>query len=1277
MNSIALFIRSVKKRTNQINAMRTFGVKGLKDATAKKSRWIHFLRAILPQSSPKSLFNDLRFAFLLAGLNLLIQPAALQAQFTYITNADGVTLTITGYGGPPWAVTIPTNINGLTVTGIGEYAFDYCHDLTGVIIPGSVTSIGSDAFANCTSLTSVMIVNGATNIGSDAFFLCKNLNSVFIPSSITSVGQNAFDQCTRLTAITVDTNNALYSSLNGVLFDKSQTTLVEFPGGLGGGYTIPNSVTNIVEWAFADCFKLTCLYFLGNAPSADSTVFNQDTNATAYYLPGTTGWGSLFAGIPATLEASQFIDSGGYTFTTFVGKAGSGSDDGVGSDAQFNSPQGIAVDKMGDVYVVDSGNNTVREISPAGVVTTIAGLAGFAGSADGQGSAARFNFTASEYVPDFDGYYSTMPVFSGIALDQTGNLYVADSGNHEIRMITPKGTNWMVSTIAGSMAQPAVNYLDGIGTNAHLLYPSGIAVGTDGSIYFEDTQEVCLWTNFDEIRKIIPIITAAGTNWMVSTLATNINCQTNAPYLTWTYQGVAVDNLGNVYVAQCNGGGIGKITQTGSKSYLNFSAEYGVAVDGAGNLYAAEGSGNTIQTLTTNGVMTTNSATGSDAPFLDPQGVAVDASGKLYVTDTGNNLIRTISSAGVVSILAGTGPTSMGSADGSGSTARFNQPTGLALDASGTLYVADSSNNTIRIVTSAGLVNTLAGMAGNAGNANGPGSQARFNNPQGIAVDANYNVYVADTGNGIIRMITPAGMVSTIAGSGGAYLEYPVDGIGTNAMFCYPSALAVDSAGNIYVSDQGGSYFSFEGTAATRKISLTNGNWVVATIHVNTGNAVGCSQQCSGIALDSAGNFYSLIRAFDQCYEPTFVSFNIAESTPTVVVHPGVRVQGMRESTDSLLDYRYTHRTSGLAVDSAGNAYVSDCLGSTIRKFMPLGTNWVMRTIGGTSWIAGSVDAAGTNALFNAPAGVVVDSAGNIYVADAGNNTIRKGTFTPSTVAKPGLVAQPLNNAILVVTLLPPEANGEWRFPWELAWRSSGTAATNLAPNQNYPVEFSTIPGYLVIPSLVTNYVAAGETNYVTNQYYPTVTSVDTNIGGSLEVLFQVNPPSGAGWRLLGDTRAFLPSGFTTNLLPGNYLIECAALTNFVQIPILSVQISAGVPTVVQEVYQPSQAAPTGLLLPVPVPTGEISDLTDYPYGFNGQLETDVGYGSGVAVQPNVVLTAAHLIFNDQTLSYVSEAWWYPQEDAPQFVPQPQQAQGWLVLSGYASARTNDLQSGF
>jgi hypothetical protein len=280
--------------------------------------------------------------------------------------------------------------------------------------------------------------------------------------------------------------------------------------------------------------------------------------------------------------------------------------------------------------------------------------------------------------------------------------------------------------------------------------------------------------------------------------------------------------------------------------------------------------------------------------------------------------------------------------------------------------------------------------------------------------------------------------------------------------------------------------------------------------------------------------------------------------------------------------------------------------------------------------------------------------------------------LTPANMV---LFSQPANNATLVVTLLPPEANAQWRFPWELAWRQSGTAATNLVPNENYIVEFSSVPGYLAIPAQETIFVADGQTN-ITGQYYPTITSVGLTTGGSLEVVFQTNPPGGAGWRLLGDTNPFHPSGFTTNLLAGNYLIEFALLNDFAQIPIQSVQISTGVPTVLQEIYQPSQPAPAGFLLPTPVLSANIGNLAVAPYGFNGQLETDVGYGSGVAVEDNVVLTAAHLVFNDQSLSYVSQAWWYPREEAPQFVPEPQPAQGWLIVSGYASQRTNDLQTG-
>jgi hypothetical protein len=301
-------------------------------------------------------------------LLLLTLPAAVQAQFNYTINNG--TITITDYTGPGGAVVIPDTINGLPVTGIGVYAFSGLTSLTSVTIPNNVTSVGDFAFDSCTSLASVTIGNSVISIGENAFYSCPSLTSVTIPDSVFNIGNSAFDSdtslasvtignsvasigdyaffacasltgvnipstvtsigndvfygCNSLSAITVDALNSVYGSLDGVLFNKNQSLLIQFPGGKAGGYTIPNSVTSIGAGAFDSrtnltsvtiptsltsieneafygCTRLKGIYFQGNAPSVGFRVFDGATNATVYYLPGTTGWGTTFAGRPAVL----------------------------------------------------------------------------------------------------------------------------------------------------------------------------------------------------------------------------------------------------------------------------------------------------------------------------------------------------------------------------------------------------------------------------------------------------------------------------------------------------------------------------------------------------------------------------------------------------------------------------------------------------------------------------------------------------------------------------------------------------------------------------------------------------------------------------------------------------------------------------------------------------------------------------------------------------------------------------------------------------------------
>ena len=288
---------------------------------------------------------------------------------------------------------------------------------------------------------------------------------------------------------------------------------------------------------------------------------------------------------------------------------------------------------------------------------------------------------------------------------------------------------------------------------------------------------------------------------------------------------MAVDTSGNIYIANGNYVGTSKFSSAGQFT-VHPSAIFpagqsccgyirALAVDSSGNVYVSDGNYNQIVEITPAGVGSVLIAGNSPyvgSPVSIPgtptglvvTGLAVDASGNIYVGDRGNNVILKISSAGVVSTFAGNG--SAGSANGPAASASFNVPLALALDSAGNLYVIDQIN-LIRKITPAGVVSTLAGSVAT-GTANGVGTAASFNSPSGIAVDASGNVYVADTGNNLIRMITPAGVVTTLAGSGAAGFA---NGTGTAASFNFPSGVAVDQSGNVYVAD--------EDNNAIRKIS--------------------------------------------------------------------------------------------------------------------------------------------------------------------------------------------------------------------------------------------------------------------------------------------------------------------------------------------------------------------------------------------------------------------------------------------------------------------------
>ena len=648
---------------------------------------------------------------------------------------------------------------------------------------------------------------------------------------------------------------------------------------------------------------VTTTYTLTVSNQTGQTVTQSTTVTVGGVIQASLG---VFAGLPSgvgmvngTASAAKFdfpcsvaVDASGNTYvadtgnacirlispagvvSTFAGNPGHpGSADGTGPAATFNQPDGLAVDKNGNVYVADTANDTLRMITPAGVVTTVAGKAGVAGSVNGPAASATFN----------------QP--SAVAVDASLNLYVADSANHTIRLVTPAG---VVSTLAGT---GSAGKADGPAVSAAFNTPMGVAVDAAGNVYVADTHN-------HTIRQI-----SAG---IVSTLA-----------------GTA--------------GAPGSADGTGVKA--SFSGPTGLTVAATGTLFVADTGNQTLRAIKA-GVVTTLAGTagtfgdvnalGKAATFYTPRGLALDGSANLYVADASNNLIRQVSPVANVTNFAGVAG-SPGFVEGKGSAIAFNNPVGLAVNAAGTLYVAEATNHIIRMVTSAGQSSTVAGTALMAGYQDGPGATAAFNGPTDVILDGAGNLYVADAGNQVIRKIS-AGSVTTLAGTPGT--AGLLDGPAATAVFNHPGMLALDLLGNVYVADTG--------NGAIRLIS-TGG--VVSTV------ASGF-KQIQGLAVDATGNLYIA----DAGAHAIYVLSGLKPAT-LLAGQPGVAGSADGQALSATFDH-----PTRLTLDAAGNLYVTDAYNDTIRKLTPGG---VVSTVVGKAGVATTLPGNLPGGLAN-PAGIAV-----------------------------------------------------------------------------------------------------------------------------------------------------------------------------------------------------------------------------------------------------------------------------------------------------------------
>jgi len=524
------------------------------------------------------------------------------------------------------------------------------------------------------------------------------------------------------------------------------------------------------------------------------------------------------------------VANGAITTVAGTGTRGSSGDNGLATSAQLNNPYGVAVDSAGNLYIADSSNNRIRKVS-GGMIATIAGngTPGFSGD-NGPAISAQLNYpqgiavdsAGNLYIADPGNPYSTDPSnkssrirtvangviatvagngtsgFSGdngpaisaqlnypqgVAVDSAGNLYIADTSNNRIRKVA----NRVIATVAGNGAL-GFSGDNGPATSAQLANPWGVAVDFAATLYIADNGN-------NRVRKVsngvIATVAGNGARGFSGDNGPATSAQLNNP------AGLALDTLGNLYIADYGNNRIRKVSggtittvagggaslgDNGPATSAQLNLPYGVAVDSAGNLYIADWGNNRVRKVS-GGVITTVAGNGTrgfsgdngpaiNAQLANPEGIAVDSAGNLYIADFGNSSIRKVSN-GVIATVAGTGTPGFNGDNGPAIGAQLYLPYGVAVDSVGNLYIGDSGNNRVRQVSN-GVIATLAGngTSGFSGD-NGPPTSAQLANPYGVAIDSAGNLYIGDSGNSRIRVLTPLPIVKSVVNAA-SYATGPV-----------------------------------------------------------------------------------------------------------------------------------------------------------------------------------------------------------------------------------------------------------------------------------------------------------------------------------------------------------------------------------------------------------------------------------------------------------------------------------------------------------------------
>ncbi|GEM_PF-644593 len=787
----------------------------------------------------------------------------------------------------------------------------------------------------------------------------------------------------------------------------------------------------------------------GKSSSGFSGDGGAATNAKLYYPYGVMvdTNGNLFIADTYNHRIRK-VDTNG-VITTVAGKSSSGfsGDGGAATNANLYRPQSVAMDGNGNLFIADAYNYRVRKVDVYGVITTIAG--------NGSTSFSGDNGVATN---------AGMNPF-GVSVDGYGDVLIADRSNNRIRRVDPYG---IITTVAGTNSYGYGG--DGVAaTNAPLYYPSGVAMDSYGRILIADTYNNRIRRFGQGPTLALDKLTAANAgNYTLVVSSSYGSVTSTVATLTVLLPPAIVSPLAN-QTAGLGSNATFTVNVTGTAPLVyqwqmngtNLAGQTGQSL----NLTNAQWSdaGN-YQVVITNNYGSITSAVATMTVGLPSaiagqptnQIVLVGSNGQLSVVVTGDGpftyqwRLNGTNLPPIITTVAGTSGWGFSGDGGSATNAKLNFPEGVAIDAAGNLFIADYSNNRIRKVDTNGIITTIAGTGtqGNSGNG-GLAVNATLYRPAGVTFDAAGNLYISEYGNGDVRKVDTNGIITRVAGTGTVGTSND-GGQATNSQLYSATGAALDSNGNLYINESAHCRIRKVGTNGIITTVAGNTDFITGGFSGDGGLATNAQLNTPcGIALDSSGNVFiadndnSRVRKVD------------TNGIINTIVGGGSSSSDGLLGTNTLLSYAY-----GVGLDRYNNLYITT--GSRVRK---MDTNGIMMTVaGGGNNNPGDYGPA-TSAKLSSPRGVAFDSQGNLYIADIGYNRIRKVHFSGdptlqllnASVTNSGnysvLITSPYGSVVSSVAsfmvVVPPTiqtfnwVNGQFNLTW------------NTASNMTYQVQYS------------------------------------------------------------------------------------------------------------------------------------------------------------------------------------------------------------------------------